>query len=108
MSEIVIHDEHSNTDYRLTYTRDSIRKIEAMGFNIGELTDKPMTMIPLLIRGAFLSNHPSVSNKVIDELYDDLDDKESFISVLVELYQEPLTSLVGNTKKGKVKWEKIG
>lgn len=108
MSEIVLHDQNSNTDYHLTFTRDSVRKIESMGFNIEEVGTKPVTMLPLLIRGAFMANHPSVSTKVIDELYNEMSDKQSFIEVLAELYAEPINSLLDDNKKGKVKWERVG
>lgn len=108
MSEIVLHDSNSNVDYRLTFTRDSVRKLESMGFNLEEVGTKPMTMIPLLIRGAFLANHPSVSAKVVESLYDEMSGKESFMEALVEMYSNTLNSLLENNKKGKVKWERVG
>lgn len=82
-------------DYTLTYTRQSIKQIEKIGFDVNELTSKPVTMIPLLFHGAFLANHRGVTMDKTEAIFDKLPAKGKLISRLVELYNYPLSVLIG-------------
>lgn len=97
---------YKNTNYTLEYSRQSVRQMEQMGFVLDQLTDKPMTMIPLLVYGAFIKNYRAITRSLVDEIYDNLcdkigsEEKAGFIQVLAEMYAETLTSLTGNAKDG--------
>ena len=99
--------KHGDTTYHLTYTRDSARKMESQGLNIDEVVIKPMTMIPLLVRGAFITNHSNVSYKAIDEIYNSISDKQGFIEALGELYVNTVNSLLEDGKEGNTTWERV-
>ena len=40
------------TDYTLEYTRASVAALEKQGFNIGDISDKPLTTLPALFAKA--------------------------------------------------------
>ena len=42
-------------DYTLEFTRSSVATLEKQGFNIGDISDKPLTTLPTLFAGAFLA-----------------------------------------------------
>lgn len=99
--------EFEGTQYTLEYTRRTVREMESEGFNTSEVDSKPMTMIPMLIEGAFKKNHRFVKADVIDRIYQSIPRKEEFIRQLVELYNAPLNSLIEEPEEGSgnVEWE---
>lgn len=100
---------YKNKNYELEYTRQAVKNMEAQGFVLDQVSDKPMTMIPLLIYGAFMKNHASVKRKTIDEIADELgNNKIKFINALAEMYAETVSSLMGEDDEdaeGNVQWE---
>ena len=109
MSKIKI--EYGKAEYTLEYNRQSVKTMEAQGFVLDELTSKPMTMIPMLFAGAFIKNHSGtdgVKRKVIDEIFDNLADKNGLMEVLMELYAETLASLTdSNDGEGHATWARV-
>lgn len=87
--------EYEGKKYTLTYTRQSIKLAERLGFDINELASKPMTMVPLLFHGAFLVNHRGVTQDRTEEILYALPSRNQLISRLVELYNYPLSVLIG-------------
>jgi hypothetical protein len=81
--------------------------MESEGFNTNEIDSKPMTMIPMLIAGAFKRHHPFTNNKTIDRIYEGIPRKQEFVTQLVEMYNEPLNSLIEEPEEGQgnVEWE---
>lgn len=110
MKTLTIYDpEKEGISYTLEYTRRTIQQMEAQGFVADAVAEKPMTMIPLLIAGAFLKNCRHVQQADIDRIFDSIDDKEGFIQALITMYSEPIEALMENPKKGKSKkaeWKK--
>lgn len=91
---------YKGKDYTLEYTRATAKAIENMGYINDELGDKPVTMIPLLVYGAFMRHHRDLKQKEIDEIYDNIvgkigkEGEEGFIGVLREMYAETASSLM--------------
>ena len=103
MSKIRLN--YNKTDYTLEYSRQSVKTMEAQGFNLNELTDKPMTMIPMLFEGAFIKNHRGVKRKIISDIYDEIADKSGLTERLMEMYAETLSTLTEtNPDAGNVTW----
>lgn len=103
MSKIRLN--YNKTDYTLEYSRQSVKTMEAQGFNINELTDKPMTMIPMLFEGAFIKNHRGVKRKIMSDIYDEIADKSGLTERLMEMYAETLSTLTEtNPDAGNVTW----
>jgi len=96
---------YKDTDYTLEFDRKTAVVMEKQGFDINEVQSKPNTMIPMLIRGAFIMHHRSTKSELIDEIYDSVGDKSSLLTALIEMYGETITALVDdNENKGNLNW----
>ena len=99
---------HEGNTYTLEYTRATVGAMERSGFKANELLDKPMIMLPALFAGAFRAHHPYLNKKVIDEIYDRMDNRQELIAKLSEMYNEPFEALLGDAEveeAKKVSWE---
>lgn len=102
-----INFDYNGKHYCLEYTPDSVKQMEASGFNINDLGDKPATRIEQLWQGAFLANHRrNTSNTVIKELYGKMKDKELLLQKLSEMYNNALKYLLPDDEddEGNVEW----
>lgn len=93
---------YKNNDYVLEYSRATAKQIEDQGFVLDQLSEKPATMIPLLVYGAFMKHNRGIKRALVDEIYENIvgkigtETEEGFISVLGEMYTETVSSLVGD------------
>ncbi len=93
---------YKDKDYVLEYTRTTAKQIEDTGFILDQLSEKPATMIPLLVYGSFLNHNRGIKRSLVDEIYENLigktgkDGEEGFIAVLAEMYAETVSTLVGD------------
>ena len=106
MSKITI--TYDKTEYTLEYNRQSVKTMEAQGFVLDELTSKPMTMIPMLFSGAFIKNHRGLKRALIDEIFDNINDKNGLMEALMEMYAETLSALTDNgSEEGNATWARV-
>lgn len=108
--QLTINDPTTGVTYTLEYTRKSVEMMEKSGFVAEEVERKPMTMLPALFAGAFLAHHRFVKRDVIDNIYARLTHKDELISALVEMYNEPLLSLLDDPEQqenneGNLSWK---
>lgn len=94
--------EYRDNEYVLEYSRTAIKQMEQNGFVLDQISEKPMTMIPLLVQGAFIKNHRGTKRDLIDEIYDHItnkigDNENGFINALIEMYAETINTLTDNT-----------
>ena len=93
---------YKKQDYILEFSRTTAKQIEDQGFVLDQLTDKPATMIPLLVYGAFMKNNRGIKRTLVDEIYDNIvgkigsDGEEGFINTLGEMYAETVSTLMGD------------
>lgn len=100
-----INFDYLDKHYCLEYTPESIKQMEASGFNINDIGDRPATRIEQLWAGAFLANHKRVSTTVIKDLYSKMGDKEGLLKNLTEMYNNALSYLMPDEdESGNVKW----
>lgn len=94
-------------DYTLEFTRKSIETMERQGFIVSEITEKPVSTLPVLFAGAFIAHHRFVKKDVIDRIFDKLTNKEELIGKLAEMYNEPIMALMDDPEEseGNVEWE---
>jgi len=97
---------YEGVDYTLGFSRRSIEKMESDGFKLQDITDKPMSTIPALFRGAFLQHHRFTKQETIDAIFDHIADKDKLFERLAEMYNEPFETLLGETEQdeGNLKW----
>lgn len=104
----VLKVEYNGNKYELGFTRNSVVMLERNGFNLDELGNKPMTMLPMFWQGAFAAYNKNVKRSLMDEIYENISDKQGLIAALVELYAETLNTLTDDPdedKKGNATWE---
>ena len=91
---LTIKDPVSGESYTLEYTRKTVEIMEKQGFIADDVDRKPMTMLPALFAGAFLAHHRWVKKDVVDRIYARLPRKDELLPKLVEMYNEPILSLM--------------
>lgn len=89
-------------DYDLEFSRNAVKQMEQQGFVLEQISEKPMTMLPLLVYGAFMKNHKGIKRSLVDEIYEHITDKvgdgeSGFIQALLEMYSETVNVLMSNT-----------
>lgn len=101
-----INFDYNGKHYCLEYTRTSIKTMEAAGFNPNDIYEKPAIRLEQLWAGAFLANHRSVSNTVIEQLYDKMKDKAKLFETLRDMVAETYDSLLPDDgdDSGNVEW----
>ena len=92
---------YNNANYDLEFSRTSVKQMEAQGFVLDKLAEQPMTMIPMLVYGAFTKNHKGIKRSLVDEIYEHITDKigdgeNGFIHALLEMYAETVNTLTDN------------
>ena len=94
--------------YTLEFSVDSIQQMERMGFYADDVLKKRFTLLPDLFAGAFIVNHPTVSDKLIGEIYSKFDNKLELFEHLVCMYSAAATEYTNNLTKVKngIPWEK--
>lgn len=96
---------YNDKEYILEFTRKSIESMERNGFIASEITDKPVSSLPKLFAGAFKAHHPYVQTAVVNEIFDNIEDKEGLINKLAEMYAEPVENLMqSGTGKNAIAW----
>ena len=107
--QIVFTDPNSGATYTLEYTRKTIEQMERNGFVAADIERKPMSTLPALFAGAFLAHHRFVKRDVIDSIYERMNDKETLIGTLSEMYSAPILTLLDNPEneggKGNIDWK---
>ena len=93
--------EYQKKEYVLEYSRAAVRQMEQQGFVLDKLSEQPMTMVPLLVYGAFMKNNKGIKRTLVDEIYEHITDKigdgeNGFIHALLEMYAESGNALTDN------------
>ena len=100
--------EKDGKKYVLEYTRENVALMERQGFSVGELTTKPMLMLPLAFQGLFYKNHRNVNKAFIDEVYDNFKEKDKLLETIAVMLEECYSSLTDENKeddKGNIDWK---
>ena len=96
-----INIEYNGNDYTLEFTRNAVKQMEQQGFVLDKIAEQPMTMVPMLVYGAFAKNHKGIKRSLVDEIYEHISDKigdgdNGFIHALLEMYAETVNALTDN------------
>lgn len=97
--------EYAGKEYILEFDRDSITYLEKIGFGLDKYSAQPMTQIPLLFKGAFIKHQKWIKDKEVNEIFDNIKNRNELMAALVEMVGESYESLVKDNDKGNAKWE---
>lgn len=103
--------EDNGEKYILEYSRDTIQILEQQGFSVNELTQKPMTMLPLAFQGLFYKNHKYVKKSYVDECYERFKDKKQLLETISGMLLEAYDTLTDDENvgdKGNIDWKIVG
>ena len=96
---------YEDKKYELGFNRKTASALEAQGFKIDELTEKPSVMIPMLFYGAFAARNSGIKRNLVEEIFDHLTKKQELMQVLAEDYIETVSSLMEDAPEGNAVWE---
>ena len=93
--------------YILEYTRKTVKEMEADGFNLEDLTNKPMLTLPRLFEGAFLAHHRYTKRETVESIFKGIGNREELFTTLVEMYRTPINALWEEPEESEknVGWE---
>ena len=91
-------------DYCLEFTRKTVERMEANGFDATEFARKPATYLPQLFAGAFMAHHRFIKKPQVDEIFEAMPNKDILIEKLAEMYTDPIESMFDEPEKGNVDW----
>lgn len=94
MSKIKL--EYKDKEYIAEFSRNTAKSIEERGFNLELVGVAPNKMIPLLIQGAFMKNHPTLKYAKVEEIFLAQNNRAGLINALAESYAETVNALLGN------------
>ena len=92
--------------YTLEFTRAAVKQMEAEGFNISDASTKMVSTIPALFAGAFIANHPDITQEEIDKIYEAMPEKTALIEKLAIMYSDVINTLLSEPEEGskKIEW----
>lgn len=97
--------EYRGKDYVLTYTVESLKRLEKSGFNFSNISDRLLTATEDLFCAAFNARHPDTPRKLREEIYKEFcsenDDGDSLTEILVTMVNETVEAM---KPAGNVKW----
>lgn len=106
--QIIFTDKETDRDYILEFNRNTVRQMEANGFNIMEADSKPLTFLTELFAGAFKMHHRFVKLDDIGKIQERFANKDKLTQRLIEMYSETLESLTNNEgdedKENLIEW----
>lgn len=100
---------YNDVEYTLEFTADSLKRMQARGFNFGDADRYALTLAEDMFCGAFIANHNNVPEKRRQEIFHDLttdgEDGEDLFDVLLEMMTEAMEEI--NYHSGNTKWEVV-
>lgn len=93
--------QYDGKTYHLGYNRKSVVKMEEKGFNAAEAAKTPITSTMQLFSGAFIAQHPGISEKIVQEIYQNMENKEGLNTKLSEMYAEAVKGIFAEPEKSE-------
>ncbi len=112
MIKFTIEENNKEKEYRLAFDRDSVKYAERKkGLYINDLDKMPVTTYSTLFNVAFYKHHGQISEKVTDEIFAKLDNRDGLMGTLFEEYVAVMTAFIADdtddeNKAKKVSWER--
>lgn len=98
---------YQNKNYSFGFTRQTAANLEQAGFAAEELSSKPNLMVPLLVWYAAGAYNTGIKRRVVEEMYEEIQDKDGFLSALIEEYSKPTATLFEHKEQGNATWKQV-
>lgn len=101
---------YKGKSYLLETNRKTVESLERQGFVMNELSDRPMTLIPMFYRSFFKTHHPTLKNEEIDKIWKSLKNKDAVLEKLLEMYSEVISVVFTDDEdeaEGNAVWEMV-
>ena len=100
---INFHSPDGKNTYELTFTRESAEATERNGFQIYEFSNgiNPVKNTKALFYGAFIARNKGIKRKVVDEMFQHIEEKEDLMGVLLEMFMDASKSLLATDTEDK-------
>lgn len=100
---INFHSPDGKNTYELTFTRDSVEATERAGFQIGQYTQMTnlLSNSRALFYGAFIARNKGIKRKVVDEMFQHIEEKEDLMGILLEMFMDASKSLLATDTEDK-------
>lgn len=99
--------ECDGEEYVLEFSRETVKRMEAQGFDVDRIESAPMTTLEALVTGAFEMHHPSMSKAARLRVWNAVGGKSGeggLVPALVMLYMAPVNSLVADPTTPTATW----
>ena len=94
---INFHSPDGKNTYELTFTRDSVEATERQYTQMTNLLSNSRA----LFYGAFIARNKGIKRKVVDEMFQHIEDKEDLMGVLLEMFMDASKSLLATDTEDK-------
>lgn len=94
---------HGKT-YQVGYTRQAAQNAESAGFVASEVSGKPALMVPILVYYGFQAHNSGIKRKLVEEIYDQLKNKDAFVTALIDMYADTVNTLMDDSSEGEAEW----
>lgn len=84
--------------YTLMFNRKTAAMYNQMGFKADDLTEKPLVAVPPFVLCAFKANHPTITQKKADAVWETIPkkSKRDVLSALIDMYSDTYIDLMGS------------
>lgn len=98
--------ELGEKQYVLEYTLKTAGQANEDGFILDQLGDKFAMMTPKLVYWAFVRHQKWITKKQTEELFEQIIDKQGFITTLAEMYADAVNALIDDEEgaEGNANW----
>lgn len=101
--------KHEGIEYTLGFTKRTIKIMSESGFTYDKFLADSAIQFGTLFAGAFLWKHRNLRADKIDEIWSAVGDKDGFMPVLIQMYQECIEDLYDEPEDDakKAVWEVV-
>lgn len=102
--------DYNGEHYILEYSKNTVRQLEASGFVLEDVPNRPLTLIPQLFAGSFLCHHRRIKEETVNEIYKHMGNRQLLLETLSEMFRNPAVELLEDPEDDEknIEWNQIG
>lgn len=105
---MAIQIKHGKKTYKMEFNRLTLLELIDRGFSLSNTQiDRQFLFLPDIVECSLKMNHPDITKKDVDSLYEILPDKAELYAHLLNLIQDVIDTMLEEDKSKNVTWEII-